>query len=414
MIHSEKLIAFRFFSYSYIFLILLLAQLVGDDKKSSTDIQKDIDSRNVELQTMRDEIKDIEERLIRKSKDAIASTEILIDLENKISLMEKLIRSLHHEEQYISGIIRVTDSKITKMETRLITLKRQLTQRLQYLYIHGRPGILETILLADDWNSAIYRVKYLEILAEHEKNLRHQIKETLASLGNERVKRVIELKRKTALLTEKKSEGVQLEKDKKQRRKVLVDIKYDKSILEKNRTKKTQMITEMEQLIKRLYADKTAMKKREKELARLRAAQNLATTGNFAKMKGKLAWPVEGRIISKFGTIRNPETGTFTENVGIDIQVSNGTKVQSVLDGMVSTITYIRGHGNIIIIDHGGGFSTVYAHIDKISVTENEYIQMGNFIASVAVPENGSSIRLHFEVWGNQKKLNPAKWLASK
>jgi len=414
MIHSEKLIAFRFFSYSYIFLILLLAQLVGDDKKSSTDIQKDIDSRNVELQTMRDEIKDIEERLIRKSKDAIASTEILIDLENKISLMEKLIRSLHHEEQYISGIIRVTDSKISKMETRLITLKRQLTQRLQYLYIHGRPGILETILLADDWNSAIYRVKYLDILAEHEKNLRHQIKETLASLGNERVKRVIELKRKTALLTEKKSEGVQLEKDKKQRRKVLVDIKYDKSILEKNRTKKTQMITEMEQLIKRLYADKTAMKKREKELARLRAAQNLATTGNFAKMKGKLAWPVEGRIISKFGTIRNPETGTFTENVGIDIQVSNGTKVQSVLDGMVSTITYIRGHGNIIIIDHGGGFSTVYAHIDKISVTENEYIQMGNFIASVAVPENGSSIRLHFEVWGNQKKLNPAKWLASK
>ena len=168
----------------------------------------------------------------------------------------------------------------------------------------------------------------------------------------------------------------------------------------------------MEQLIKRLYTDKSAMKKREKELARLRAAQNLATTGNFAKMMGKLAWPVEGRIISKFGTIRNPETGTFTENVGIDIQVSNGTKVQSVLDGMVSTITYIRGHGNIIIIDHGGGFSTVYAHIDKISVNENEYIQMGNFIASVAVPENGSSIRLHFEVWGNQKKLNPEKWLA--
>jgi septal ring factor EnvC (AmiA/AmiB activator) len=414
MIHPEKLISYRFFSYSYIFLILLLAQLVGDDKKTSRDIQKDIDSRNVELQIMRNEIKDIEERLIRKSKDAIASTEILIDLENKISLMEKLIRSLHREEQYISGIIRDTDSKITKMETRLITLKRQLTQRLQYLYIHGRPGILETILLADDWNSAIYRVKYLDILAEHEKNLRHEIKETLASLGNERVKRVIELKRKTVLLTEKKSEGIQLEKDKKQRRKVLVDIKHDKSILEKNRTKKTQMITEMEQLIKRLYTDKSAMKKREKELARLRAAQNLATTGNFAKMMGKLAWPVEGRIISKFGTIRNPETGTFTENVGIDIQVSNGTKVQSVLDGMVSTITYIRGHGNIIIIDHGGGFSTVYAHIDKISVNENEYIQMGNFIASVAVPENGSSIRLHFEVWGNQKKLNPEKWLASK
>ena len=86
--------------------------------------------------------------------------------------------------------------------------------------------------------------------------------------------------------------------------------------------------------------------------------------------------------------------------------------MKSVLDGMVSTITYIRGHGNIIIIDHGGGFSTVYAHVDKISVNENEYLQMGNPIALVAVPDNGISASLHFEVWGSQKKLNPEKWLA--
>ena len=170
----------------------------------------------------------------------------------------------------------------------------------------------------------------------------------------------------------------------------------------------------MEQLIKKLYADKHSIKKREEELARIRAAKNLATTGNFAKMMGKLAWPVEGRIISQFGTIRNPDTGTLTENVGIDIKARSGTKVQTVLDGMVSTITYIRGHGNIIIIDHGGGFSTVYAHVDEIIVNENEYIQMGNSIASVKIPDNGSTPRLHFEVWGNQKKLNPEKWLASR
>jgi septal ring factor EnvC (AmiA/AmiB activator) len=223
---------------------------------------------------------------------------------------------------------------------------------------------------------------------------------------------MIELKRKTALLTEKKSEGTRLESDKKQRQKVLADIKQDKNKLEKTRSNTTQMITEMENLIKKLYADKNAVKKREEELARIRAAQNLATTGNFAKMRGKLSWPVEGRIINKFGTIRNPETGTITENVGIDIQTRSGTRVKTVLDGVVSTITYIRGHGNLIIIDHGGGFSTVYAHVDKISVKENEYLQMGNPIALVAVPENGISARLHFEVWGNQKKLNPEKWLA--
>ena len=88
--------------------------------------------------------------------------------------------------------------------------------------------------------------------------------------------------------------------------------------------------------------------------------------------------------------------------------------MESVLDGVVSTITYIRGHGNIVIIDHGGGFSTVYAHIEKIKVSENEYVQMGNSIATVAVPAAGSIAKLHFEVWGNQEKLNPEKWLASR
>ena len=100
--------------------------------------------------------------------------------------------------------------------------------------------------------------------------------------------------------------------------------------------------------------------------------------------------------------------------VGVDIHVISGTAVKCVLDGVVSTITYIRGHGKIIIIDHGGGFSTVYAQIDNIRVHENEYVQMGNPIASVEIPEGNTSAKLHFEVWGNQKKLNPEHWLTKK
>ena len=146
-------------------------------------------------------------------------------------------------------------------------------------------------------------------------------------------------------------------------------------------------------------------------MARSSAEQNRATTGNFAIMKGRLNWPANGRITGKFGTIRNPDTGVLIENVGIDIQTKSGASVNSVLDGVVSTITYIRGHGNVIIIDHGGGFSTVYAQIDDITVHENEYVQKGNTIASVVKTEDGSVSKFHFEVWGNQNKLNPEIWL---
>ena len=116
------------------------------------------------------------------------------------------------------------------------------------------------------------------------------------------------------------------------------------------------------------------------------------------------------QLIAGFSLI-DPDTGVVIENVGVDIRATSGTPVQSVLDGVVSTVTYIRGHGNIIIIDHGGGFSTVYAQIDNISVHENEYIQMGNTIASVAILEENTQAILHFEIWGNQKILNPEHWL---
>ncbi len=404
----------RLFPLFYFYLLFTFSTLLLGEEKSSKEIQKDIDLRKTELHSLRNEIKDIEERLHLKNKDAISSTEILLDLENKINLTEKLIRSLNKEERYITELIFNAENQIQEMETLLIKLKNQLTQRLQYLYVHGRPTILETVLLAEDWNNAIYRIKYLDVLAEHEKKLRKKMNQTLVELAEKKAKLLIERNRKTILLNEKKEEGLNLERDKKERKILLANIKKDKGNLEKSRTAKTQMIADMEALIKKLYANKEAVKNREEELARKRAEQNRATTGNFANMKGNLNWPVQGRITGKFGIIRNPNTGTVTENVGVDIRAKSGTQVQSVLDGVVSTITYIRGHGNIIIIDHGGGFSTVYAHIDNITVHENEYLQMGNAIASVAIPKDNTMAKLHFEVWGNQKKLNPEHWLIRK
>ncbi len=274
-------------------LIFIFSNQLWSGEKSSKDIQKDIDSRKTQLQSLRNEIKDIEDKLHRKNKEAISNTEILLSLENKIVLTEKLIRSLNKEERYINGLIQTTEKQIHEMETLLAKLKKQLTQRLQYLYVHGRPTILETVLLAEDWNNAIYRIKYLDVLAEYEKILRQKMKQTLVELSDEKIKLVIERNRKTSLLNEKKNEGANLERDKQKRKNILASIKRDKDELEASRSTKTQVISEMEALIKKLYSDKAAMKKREEELARIRAERNKATTGNFAKMKGKLPWPVQ-------------------------------------------------------------------------------------------------------------------------
>ena len=379
-------------------------------EKSSQEIQQNIDEHKKELQSLRNEIKNIETNLLQKNQEAISNTELLINLENKITLTEKLIRSLNREEDYINGLIITEEEKIIELEKLLIKLKKQLIKRLQYVYIYGRQTILETITTAKNWNNAIYRIKYFNVLTEYEKNLRQDMNQVLIKLEDEKQKLVLEKKHKTKLLKEKEQEGFNLENDKIKRQLILKKIKKDKTKLEQDRSTKTSIINKMEQLIKKLYSDKDAMKKREEKLARQRAQQNNQTTGNFTKMKGKLPWPVNGKIVSRFGLEKDSETGVVIENVGINIVVNNNANVKSVLDGVVSTITYIRGHGKVIIIDHGDGFSTVYAQVDNIKINENEYVQMGTVIAGIAKNEAGFA-ELHFEVWGNQKKLDPQVWL---
>ena len=276
------------------------------------------------------------------------------------------------------------------------------------MYKTGRPSPLQTVILSKNWNEAIYKVKYLNILTNYETKVRGEIESTISDLKDDKKKLRLELHKKQSLKNEKEIENSNLKDDKNTRKQYLSKIKVQKAKLELEVNQKKEMMAEIETIINKLFSDRKASKVREEELVRIRAIQNLATAGNFAKMKGKLPWPVIGKVISSFGLQKNPVLKTQTENSGIDIQSKSGRNVISVLDGVISTITYIRGYGNLIIIDHGGGFSTVYANIDEIVVSENEYVQAGKIIATV----DGSNLSyLHFEIWGNQMKLNPQDWL---
>ena len=101
---------------------------------------------------------------------------------------------------------------------------------------------------------------------------------------------------------------------------------------------------------------------------------------------------------------------TLYENIGIDIETKYKEPVYAVLDGVVTSITYIMNYGNVIIIDHGAGYYTVYSNVENILVNENSYINTLSQIAEVGNNQSEKNI-LHFEVWSNQKKLNPETWL---
>jgi murein DD-endopeptidase MepM/ murein hydrolase activator NlpD len=115
--------------------------------------------------------------------------------------------------------------------------------------------------------------------------------------------------------------------------------------------------------------------------------------------------------VVKFGTQRNPELKTTTENPGIDIETNPKTPVRTVLNGIVTTITFIRGYGTTIIIDHGGGYYTVYTHVTDLQVHEDGEVKTMDIIAYTGDKDVVNGTKLHFEIWGNQQKLNPEEWL---
>jgi len=174
---------------------------------------------------------------------------------------------------------------------------------------------------------------------------------------------------------------------------------------------KRTMMSKIENSIKKLISNKKTAQIIEDDLAKKRAKKNKSTSGNFAKMKGKLNWPSSGIVISEFGMQTNPVLNTTIENLGIDIKTEKNAKIYPVLDGVISLITYNREYGNMVIVSHGGGYHTVYANIENIIVSENDYIDQNNRIGEVGKSNISNDYLLHFQIWKNENKLDPQDWL---
>ena len=392
---------------------LLLTSLCFADK-TSNEIQEDINNKNSELDDLINEINRYETLINEKSKEEDLNNEIITQINKKIELTEKLIKRLTDEENYLSKQIYKTKDSIEKQEKELFILKNQLKNRLRYLYKYGKSNLLKQITQTSDWNKKIYRSKYLEILNEYENQIKKRIKKNIDNLKIEKQQLEKEQRTKKNLIAEKNKKFDSLENDKKLKSSYLSKIKTQKNKLKQDLISKKEMREKIEKIIQKLYSDKKETKKREQELAKIRSEKNKSTSGNFAKMKGKLIWPVKGKIIGKFGVYKNQELNIYTENLGIDIKTNANEKVYSVLDGVILTITNIRDYGNIIILDHGAGYYTVYSNLKNITVYEGQYVDTYTHLAEVAQGTNSNyndENIFNFQIWLNQEKLNPENWI---
>ncbi len=118
-------------------------------------------------------------------------------------------------------------------------------------------------------------------------------------------------------------------------------------------------------------------------------------------------WPVDGRLLGAFGRRSDPFSGEQAFHTGVDISGSVGTPVRATADGVISHAEYSGGYGRLVVIDHGGGVQTYYAHLSRIDVITGQEIRRGEVIGALGSSGRATAPHLHYEVRQGGNPVNP-------
>lgn len=123
-------------------------------------------------------------------------------------------------------------------------------------------------------------------------------------------------------------------------------------------------------------------------------------------------WPLRGRITSEFGRREDPKHGGMDNHTGIDISAPTGAEIKATADGIVSFSGWSPGNGNLVVVEHGMGYTTLYAHNSKNMVSEGQRVKRGDVIALVGATGKTTGPHLHYEVWLDGRPQDPMSYIS--
>ena len=375
-----------------------------DDRR---DFDAELNYQSGAIDKVKKEIEDTRRKIKSQKQKERTTSRRLSNIDKEISLTNKLYNQLKNELNKSEIEIDKLSKGIKANEEQLSKLRYRYSQRIIQMYKKGTLSDIEKMLSSSSWRQAMYRAKYMGIISDIDQRTQNKIKSLLIDIGKQRILLESNYRNKVRLKKDQEQSKVSLRASRKNRQKELDKIRKNQSELTKYLEEKQAGMQELEALLKKIRQDKSSYDRAD----RIKKQQTALKTQVFSKLKGQLPWPASGRVVKKFGRSWNPERKTTTENPGIDIKGKPGSPVRSIIGGVVTTITYIRGYGTTLIIDHGGGFYTVYSHITSVEANEGSEVQAGDVIAYMGDAGSVEGSKLHFEIWGNGQKLNPEKWL---
>ena len=396
------------FTIIILIVIFFLQNLFG--QKNQRDFSEELRYQNEAINSLKDEIKDLRDKIKKTESKERSTVRRISTLDEEVALITRLIQSLRSEERKTRNRIEILKKDLKFNEQELELLRLRYEKRAVNAFMKGKLTDLEKVLSSTSWRQAMYRTHYLKIISQVEQEMTKKIERLLIEISKQKLELEASLRENINLKRDKEKQMQSLRNMKINRQKELTRIRTDKKALGSYIAEKTAGIKQLENIIKKILEDKSRFERED----RIRRQREAMKTKSFQNLKGQLPWPADGRITAKFGRQWNSQLKTTTENPGIDIKGRPGSPIRAVLSGVITTITYIRGYGTTIIVDHGSGFYTVYSHVTNIQTRVDNEVRAGDVIAYMGESGSVNGSKLHFEIWGKGQKLDPEKWLTKK
>lgn len=331
-----------------------------------------------------------------KTNEASAKVE---SVSERLRQIQEELRVATAEYKEVKGQLDSVEDKISdntellqKTEADLKVKNKKLQQRVRDIYINGQISYVDVLFGAKDFADLMTRMDVLKRIIKHDYDLIMKVKEEKATVENTRAQLEKDKAEAEVLVTDAQAKKAKVE-DKESEQQVLLDQAiYDRDTSE------------------RMYEEIMAASQ---EVANMIRRSHMSSAGYSGAPAGAggMIWPISGPITSEFGWRTHPIFGTARFHSGLDIGGDYGMPIYAAASGTVIYADWISGYGNAVIIDHGGGVTTLYGHNDSLNVSEGENVAQGQVIAMCGSTGNSTGPHCHFEVRENGEPVSPYGYL---
>ncbi len=397
---------YRFANFFLIFTVIFLFQQTSgccrlfavEIKEEVRDYKSNLDKTKNDLNSIKAAIELQRADILREKTREKATTKYIQRLERELDVTRKELAVYNNNIGVLQSGISDLDSRIRETEALKKIKEKAVMEALRRQYEKQDKTYIKFLFRSGGISDFIKRYKFVKILSRKNAEAVEQYMMLMEKLSSDK-----------SAIVDYKGELDSVKKDKEDQWKRFRNESWEKHAVLKgiqtNIKERNKMIKELELSARKLTKLLDTMEA-EVELSDKDAAEA------FSLNRGKFPWPVDsGYILAKFGKYKHPQFKTIVENRGLHISERYGAPVYSIFSGVVKYADWFEGYGKMIVIFHGGGYYSVYAHLSDITAAKGTKVGIKQVIGKVGDTESFYGNELYFELRNKGTPVDPQKYL---